>query len=178
MQKGIATLEIVLAIMIIALLAGSTVPNVTRIIDKAALDYEANRLYSDLRFAQEASKAKVFSEKGTGGTKNIKHDDTTINLTINPANKNYQIFKTYKSKIEAAREPHYYSNPVTISFKDNPVSTKINVNFDGYNKAKISSGTSSNSVSDSLTLTSQFDKKLFITFDSVGRIRLSLTKNK
>ena len=177
MQKGIATLEIVLAIMIIALLAGSTVPNVTRIIDKAALDYEANRLYSDLRFAQEASKASTFSEKGTGGTKNIKHDDTIINLTIDPANKNYQIFKTYKNKTEATREPHYY-NPVTISFKDKPVSTKININFDGYNKAKISSGTSPNSVSDSLTLTSQFDKKLFITFDSVGRIRLSLTKNK
>ena len=52
MQKGIATLEVILAVLIIALLMKVAVPNATRLIDRAALDYETKRLYSELRFLQ------------------------------------------------------------------------------------------------------------------------------
>ncbi|MBQ6132327.1 MAG: type II secretion system protein [Selenomonadaceae bacterium] len=39
MQKGFATLEIILFTLIIAVLATATLPNAARIIDRVALDY-------------------------------------------------------------------------------------------------------------------------------------------
>ena len=154
MQKGIATLEIILAIMIIAILATVAVPNAVRLIDRVSLDYETKRLYSELRFIQEMSRSSTISAIGTGGTGIIKGNDEKPTLKFYSEKNYYQVFKDADNPL---REPHYLSYGVKIS------SPKNEINFDSDGKANINS--------DHLTLTSRLGKEKKIVFDSVGRIR-------
>ena len=66
MQKGFATLEIIFAVMIIAVLMTCAIPNAVRMIDRAALDYETKRLYSELHFLQAVNRVERVNNKGTG----------------------------------------------------------------------------------------------------------------
>ena len=173
MQKGLATLEIILAVMIIAVLASTAVPNAVRIIDRAALDYETKRLYSELRFVQSISKASTISNTGTGGNNNviksdgkiIKRDETAVFLTILDAKNGYQVFRGNTKNKKALREPHYLANGITISFPKNTIT---------FNELGSATDISGAVLSNTLTLTSRLNKKNYITFDSVGRIHASL----
>ena len=148
MQKGIATLEIILAIMIIGVLMKFAVPKAAQIIDAVALDYETKRFYSELRFVQAMS---------------IEDIDRPM-LYINRTKNYYQVFKNMEGQ-DPIREPHYFSNGVTIKLK-NKTDTIIKINFNTEGKASINS--------DTLTLTSRLGKNKYIKFDSVGRVRGSL----
>ena len=155
MQKGIATLEIILAIMIIGVLMKFAVPKAAQIIDAVALDYETKRLYSELRFVQAMGSSK--------GIVDGAHPVLNINRTENY----YQVFKDAERQ-KPIREPHYFSNGVTIKLENGNDKT-ITINFDSEGKAKINTKSS-----DTLTLTSRRGKNKYIVIDSVGRIKGSL----
>ena len=166
MQKGIATLEIILAIMIIGVLMKFAVPKAAQLIDAAALDYETKRFYSELRFVQTMGKSTPNSPDNTSAP--ILFIDCTENY--------YQVFKSTSNDItQAIREPHYSSHGVTIRLKDHETAKNITVNFDSEGKAHIKYESFSLN-SGSLKLTSRLGKNKYIVIDSVGRIRGSLNK--
>ena len=162
MQKGIATLEIILAIMIIGVLMKFAVPKAAQLVDAAALDYETKRFYSELRFVQTMGKT----------TPNSPDNTSAPVLFINRTENFYQVFQDTYIK-NPIREPHYSSHGVTIRLKDHETAKNITVNFDSEGKAKIPNVTGS---SYTLVLTSRLGKNKYIVIDSVGRIRGSLNK--
>ena len=171
MQRGLATLEIIFAIIIIGVLVKVAVPNAAQILDIAALDYETKKLYSELRFVQEMGRSSRIDDKGMGGTNLLSSANGVIgsdkiSLIINYKEKSYQVSRTDKDDriIATLREPHYLSNSMKeISSPKNPIY------FDSDGKANI--------VSNHITLTSRLGKKRYIIFNSVGRMRSSLTAN-
>ena len=168
MQKGLATLEIILAIIIIAVLTKFAVPNVARTLDRAALDYETKRLYSELRFVQSMSRSGTISNAGMNTNKKVTEDidDRKFALTVDPSGNGYQVFKGTDSNKKALREPHYFANGITISFKSKVTPPAV-ITFDDSGKSNI--------LSNRLILTSRFRKEKYIIFDSVGRIRAAST---
>ncbi|MBD3879125.1 MAG: hypothetical protein SR1Q5_05505 [Quinella sp. 1Q5] len=150
MQKGIATLEVILAALIIALLMKVALPNVTHLIDRAALDYETKRLYSELRFLQAMNRSGRFDAtstglSGVGEYVSIKFTDTS-----------YQVVRGLDLNVtgKPVREVHYLSYGVKLS------SPKNVINFE---TEKITSN--------HITLTSRLGKTNKIVFDSVGRMQ-------
>ena len=162
MQKGLATLEIIFAIIIIGVLVKVAVPKAAQIIDTAALDYETKKLYSDLRFVQEMGRSSTIVSTGTGST---DQSGDYIILTIRRAENSYQVSRGNKS----LREPHYFSYGVTVKL-ENSNDAIITIYFKSDGKADIN-GNNANTI----TLTSRLGKKRYIRVDSVGRIRSSLT---
>ena len=152
MQKGIATLEIVLVIFIIGLLASCAVPNAVRIIDTVSLDYETKRLYTELRFIQSFDRVAFMNDTHFGNDQKSR-----VRLVTFP--EKYRVEKNDAPKIHCE---HYFLNGVTVS------EDKI-IKFD--DMGKIDPATS-----DTLTLTSRQGKQLYFVFDSVGRFRGSRTK--
>lgn len=161
MQKGLATLEIIFVMIIIAVLMSVTLPNVRRIIDTAALDYETKRLYSELRFVEAMNRSSKINTIGTGGTGLLTDGGEKPTLFIDYEGKYYQVFRD-EGLTKKIREPNYFSYGIKIS------SPKNKINFDSDGKANINS--------DHITLTSRFGKKKYIVFNSVGRMRASLTE--
>ena len=157
MQKGIATLEIIIGTLIIALLLSAAIPNVTKILDRVSLDYETKRLYSELRFLQAMNRSKSSYKVavGTGRTFDI---DKACTMTINKNKFSYQILR---GNIPV-RDVHYMQNIKELTFSSN----KITSNSNGQ-----ATDTSGKVLSNTLTLTSKLGKKSSIVFDSVGRIR-------
>ena len=164
MQKGFATLEIILVTIIIAVLMKIAVPKAAQLIDTVSLDYEQKRFYSELRYVQAMSKSSKIYVTGTGDTKIISDTGTQPILSINADKNYYQVLKNSKK----LREPHYLSNGVKINLYSESTAI-IKINFDSEGKASIN-----DRKSDSIILTSRLGKKKYIIFDSVGRIRGSL----
>lgn len=155
MQKGLATLEIIFVTIIIAVLISATLPNVRRIIDTAALDYETKRLYSELRFVEAMNRSSKINTIGTGGTGLLTNSGEKPTLFIDYEGKYYQVFRD-EGLTKKIRKSHYLSYSVKIS------SPKNKINFDSDGKANINSN--------HITLTSQFNSR-DIVFDSVGRLK-------
>lgn len=158
MQKGFASLEIILAVLIIALLATVAVPNAARFVDRAAVDYEQKRLYNELQFLRTFDRTATVSSKGTGLADFVTSKMTVgsvaiLNLDLK-AN-SYQIFRADKT----FREPHNLSYGVTFSDETDVDSVSF----------KSTSGSNVNSKT--IVLKSRRGHKLKIVFDSVGRIR-------
>ena len=166
MQKGLATLEIIFAIIIIGVLVKVAVPKAAQILDTAALDYETKKLYSDLHFVQEMGRSSKIEAKGMGNANLLGTSDGTngdhIILNINRTEKFYQVLRGTKS----LREPHNLSYGVTVKL-ENSNDAIIKIYFDTDGKANINSN--------HITLTSRLGKKKYIIFNSVGRMRSSLT---
>ena len=156
MQRGIATLEIVIAVMIIAVLTKIAVLNAAKIIDTAALDYEHKRLYSELRFVQSANRSGKISDNGMHGVLTSANSGEKPTLSINRNKNFYQVFRE-EGLDNPIREPHYLSYGVRIYYLP-----KAKVNFDAEGKSNIS---------DHITLKSRLGKIKEITFDSVGRMK-------
>ena len=157
MQKGIATLEIIIGTLIIALLLSAAIPNVTRILDSVSLDYETKSLYSELRFLQAMNRSKS-SYKVAVGTGRIFDIDEACTMTINKNKFSYQILRDNIP----VRDVHYMQNIKELTFSSN----KITSNSNGQ-----ATDISGKILSNTLTLTSNLGKKSSIVFDSVGRIR-------
>ena len=175
MQKGLATLEIIFAVMIIAVLTNVAVPNAARIIDRAALDYETKRLYSELRFVQTMSRSNTIKETGMGKIKIVTDLDNTrkFTLSVDSLRNNYQVFRGIDKYKKALREPHYLSNGMTIKFREN--ATSINISFDNAGKVEINSNENSSNKEFTLHLISRLKKENCIIFDTVGRISVVFT---
>ena len=155
MQKGFATLEIILVVLIISLLASAAIPNVARVVDRVALDYETKKIYTDLKFLQ-ASDRMFFMEDTHFGT----HRDNRITLVV--SNEGY-IFRKISPTKDLAE--HYFSYGVTASKNKN--GEYWQVKFDDAGRVQPAE-------SDSLEISSRFGKT-YIVFDSVGRFRGSRT---
>ncbi len=164
MQRGLATLEIIFAIIIIGVLVKVAVPNAARILDTAALDYETKKLYSELRFVQEMNRSSTIVSTGMGNTNLLSSGSDYIILTIKRAENSYQVSRGTKS----LREPHNFSYGVKIKLEySNDAIIKIYF-VDGKVRINGKNG-------DTLTLTSRLGKNRYIILNSVGRMRTSLT---
>lgn len=159
MQKGFATLEVVIVIFIIAILMGAAIPNAVLIIDRVALDYETKRLYTDLRAVQSFDRIASMQDGHFGKPDNfgsISNVSTTYKELVNlhVVNEKYTIAGNAFSTVYAE---HYFSNGVTAD------KGKI-IRFDDMGKVTPAD-------SDTLYLTSRLGRKTAIVFDSVGRFR-------
>lgn len=147
MQRGIATFEVILAALIIALLASVAVPNVIRVVDRVALDYETKRLYTDLRALQAFDRMTNMRDSHFGFA-----DDDSVKLVVYP--ERYDFEKNANGKIYST---HYFSNGVTVD-------KSMIIKFDDMGKV-------SPAISDTLYLTSRLGNRNSIVFDSVGRFK-------
>ena len=151
MQKGFATLEVILAVLIVSLLASAAIPNAIRTLDRVTLDCETKKIYTDLRFLQSFGRMTNMKDTHFSTT-----DDNPINLIVYP--ERYVFKKVSDNKIYAE---HYFSNYVTASKKSGTGIWQIK--FD--DMGKVTPAESAN-----LKLNSRFGKSSII-FDSVGRFR-------
>ncbi|MBR3499149.1 MAG: GspH/FimT family pseudopilin [Selenomonadaceae bacterium] len=168
MQKGFATLEIIFAVMIFALLAGAALPNATRVLEISSLDYETKRLYSELRFAQALSRDSKVETAPMGGKFEFESKPgvtvmiNSLNSSIRPDN--WKIFRDKDFDDKILREQHYLRNGEKFSFKGN----LQKISFDSAGKPK---GMNDAAADGTLTLTTRSGRdKSIIVFNSVGRI--------
>ena len=155
MQKGFATLEVVIAVFVISLLFSCAVPNAARIVDRVSLDYEIKRLYTDMRFLQ--SHERMTSMRDSHGFDESPKSQVRMIVTT----KGYRVEKNADSTFYYGND---FSNGVTAD------KGKI-IRFDDMGRVDPAT-------SDTLTFTSRRGKKLYFIFDSVGRFRGSRTKPK
>ena len=162
MQKGFATLEIILITFIIAVLVSAAVPNAVRMIDRVALDYETKKLYTDMRFLQSFERMTSMNDSHFPATER----DEKIIMYIYPERcvvQNDSTNKIYSEK--------FFSYGVTA--EKNSENEIWKIQFDDMGKPK---NKDDKSISDSLKLTSRLQKDSYIVFDSVGRFRGSREK--
>ena len=165
MQRGFATLEIILAALILALLMSAAIPNVARVIDTATLNYETKSLYSDLRYLQALG--RLGAPKNTGMERELPTDEKFI-MQLDPHKFTRQILRG----TVPLREVHHMQGLKELRIELDLLENQIT--FDTNGKATDKSGTSSksgNALSGNITLTSKRGTEAKIIFDSVGRIR-------
>ncbi len=156
MQKGFATFEIICVIFIIAVLMSAAIPNAVRMIDRAALDYETKKLYTDLRFVQSFDRMTYMQDS------HFKtFDDESVKLVVYP---DRYVFE--KNAMYEIYSEHYFSYGVTAAKRKGTDVWQIK--FDDMGKPK---NNKDEAISDSLNLISRRGKKNSIVFDSVGRFR-------
>lgn len=174
MQRGFATIEIILVTLIIAVLVKVAVPKAAQLIDAVALDYENKRFYSESRYVQAMGRSTKLSITGVGNTNIVSATGTQPTLHIDTTKNYYRVFRNAGTD-KPLREPHYLSNGMTIKLESGTDAT-IQINFDSDGKAIIRNDSNTLN-SATLTLTSRLGKKKYIVFNSVGRIRGSLTNS-
>ena len=157
MQKGIATLEIVMVIFIVGVLASCAVPNAVRVLDRVALDYETKRLYTELRFLQSHERMTYMPDSHFEEIRGNKIENFQNKLTVCP-----ERYVLEKNNAEKIYDEHYFSSGVTAS-------KILTIKFDDMGKI-------APAISDTLNLKSRLGKELYFVFDSVGRFRGSRTK--
>lgn len=150
-EKGFATLEIIMVMLIISALAGVIIPKTTRIMDTAILDYEVKKFRSEFFFARSLSKSASYEP---------------IIFSSSPISKGSAIiFKTDPNnyRIERngilIREKNFVSNGFKITFQN----TLREISFDSSGKTG-KTGT--------YTFTSPMNNKRYLKLDSVGRLQL------
>ena len=159
MQKGFASLELIFAVLIISILATVAVPKAANFVDRAALDYEQKRLYSELQFVRTLNRTDTVQSTGMNMT-SFFSSKITVNqpalLEIDCDSDSYRILREEKP----IRQEHYFSNGVKFS-DETDIPPRIYFNTAGYSYV---TGTS-------IVLTSRRGYTAKIVFDSVGRIR-------
>lgn len=153
MQKGFATIEIILVAAIISILMALTIPNAARLVDRAALDYEYKRLYSELRYLQTSGRLEYFTTEGTA-IKNLPKPNQPVMEIFAPLCR-YKIILTNDNTL--VRDEYQMLPNVTS------LTTPKSRIFFTNGKANITSN--------SIVLQSRFGRANRIVFDSVGRIR-------
>lgn len=161
MQKGIATLEIVMVIFIVGVLASCAVPNAVRVLDRVALDYETKRLYTELRFLQSHERMTYMPDSHFEEIRGSKIENFQNKLTVYP--ERYVVEKNGSVKIYSE---HKFFNGVTTS-------GNLAIKFDDMGKPQSLNDTALNG---HIVIKSRLGKELYFVFDSVGRFRGSRTK--
>ncbi len=165
-QRGLAALEIILATAIIAILATVTVPKMARVLDKISLNYEMKRLYSTLHFTRSVDKltkynVSIFTNVFDTGAGRVRLHIQKTNYLIKHENNSLTDFI----------DKHFWASGFQFSY---PAALKI-IAFDSQGKGL----NANNGAADgTITLTSRFGDKAYITVNSVGRIRGSYEKPK
>lgn len=163
MQKGFATLEIILVMLIIGLLTSAAIPNINRAIDRASLDYETKNLYGDLRLMLSANRSGRFPLNGLG--RSFTFEDNLV-MHIDKSNKAYEILRG-KSSVKIHRMQNIRSLETNLNWTENN-SWLVEIKSDSLGKM---TNYIWKSLSGNITLTSRYGKPTKIVFDSVGRIR-------
>lgn len=163
MQKGFATLEVVLVLLIIAVLASCAVPNVVRVLDRVSLDYETKRLYTELRHVQSYDRMKQM------GDTHFKDDADTLPLNFEVKETHYLL----KQKTNPEKIYKRYFLPQGFKFSYRADMDFSYIKFDDMGKPQSSNNTALNG---HIVLTSRLGKQMYFVFDSVGRFRGSRTK--
>ena len=171
MQKGFATLEIIFATLIIAILATCAVPNAARILDRATLDYETKKFYTDMRAVQSFDRMTWMEEEYPFGSTDR---DSTINfhiedevytiMKISPPEKFYQTYYLPRGFYFSE-----YSSPVlpSGSHLSEPSSSDLSyIRFDDMGQPKAKANKALNG---HIVINSRLNQATKIVFDSVGR---------
>ena len=153
-QKGFATFEAILAVIIISVLAFIAVPKIDRVIDKIALDYEMKRLCSEIEFASSLNRSAGFDSEIF--YKKINDNQNEITLEIDDKNNSWRLTRNKKP----LRDSHYLFAGIKIFCNSDSVK---NIKFDSYGVYQGGSGR--------ITLTSRHGEQAEIVFDTVGRWR-------
>lgn len=167
MQKGFATLEIILSVLIVALLAGAALPNALRVLEKVSLDYETKRLYSELRFAQALSRDSNVETKFMGGNfKMHTSPGATVTIDYSTRPNSWQArLGTDEFSGSLLREVHVLRHGEIFSLTNDSLKK---ISFDSTGQPK---NENDKNADGTLTLTSRTGKyKSKIIFNSVGRI--------
>lgn len=169
MQKGFATLEIILAIFIIGVLATLTIPNAARILDRVQLDYETKLFYTKMRDLQSFDRMIEMRDNHFGKV----NDKGIMSLEIITENK---IMKTYQIKnrnlVNGIYETHSLSKDFTFSFDGSDDFSYIKFDDMGKPRGISSIANSRGGILDGhIRINSRFNKDSYIIFDSVGRFR-------
>lgn len=170
MQKGFATLEIILSVLIVALLAGAALPNAVRVLEKVSLDYETKRLYSELRFAQALSRDSAIEKDdvmvATAGYGKINPSPgATVTIDYSNRPNSWQVRLGTKSSDPLLREVHPLRHGEIFSLTNDSLKK---ISFDSTGQPK---NENDKNADGTLTLTSRTGKyKSKIIFNSVGRI--------
>lgn len=147
-QRGLATFEIILVVMIIAVLTTIAVPKMARLVDKVQLDYEMKIFLSTLDFAKSLSKNVSYNRDIFQYAPLDKPRDAIINI----------VEKSRRYEVKQGSEVLQFHNlPENFSIEHSE-SLKVPISFFKGNSGHV-------------TLTSKFGDKRYIIFDSVGRWR-------
>ena len=150
-QKGFATLEIIMVMLIISALAGVIIPKATRIIDTATLDYETKKFRSEFFFARSSGRSATYDPKIFISSPISKGNAITFKTDKN----NYRIEQNGKF----IREENFLSRGFSIQIQG-----KIQeISFDSAGK---------NGKTGTYTFTSPLKNKRNLVLDSVGRLRI------
>lgn len=166
-QRGVATLEVILVILIIAVLSTVTLPKAARMVDVAALDYEVRRFCSDFDFAHSLGRqsdinTEIFSNS-------IKADNSRfILIQIDNSGNSYQLCRKINSNNVALRDAHILSDGIKITPDKN---SQILFTYDG----RITNP-SNGAISESFVFTSR-NNEFYVSVDSVGRWRGKRERN-
>lgn len=145
-QRGLATFEIILVVMIIAVLTTVAVPKMARLVDKVQLDYEMKIFLSTLDFAKSLNKNAFYNGEIFQYTDLDKVSMVQINI------------------IENLRRYEIKQDSEVLQFHDLPKNFSIELNGSLSNTINFFEGKSGH-----VTLTSKLGDKRYIYFDSVGR---------
>ena len=164
MQKGFVSLELMLIVLTFALLATVAVPNAVALVDRAALDYEQKRLYSELQYVRTLNRSAQIPETGVKDFISYQRipNGKEVMMELDRNANSYRILRDEKP----LRETHYLSNGVTFSEYEGYFPKRIWFDTEGSSKFE---PPKNNSVT--IVLKSRRGETLTIVFDSVGRIR-------
>ena len=157
MQKGIATLEIILVVLIIAILTTTTLPNINRILDRVSLDYETKRFYTRLRFLQSFDRSTDM--KDSHFATNISSLVNTVGVVILP--KAYITLKVSDPDPNKYYEQYLLPSGFTLAYKNASVAP-ANIQFDYM-------GRENSRKNYTLKITSRGGKTFYFYFTNVGR---------
>ena len=162
-QFGFFTLEIILVVMIISLLATVAVPNMHKMLDAARLDYEIKKFCSELDFAHSLGKQSSVNTEIFSNTFFADDDSRRIAISIDEQNRAYQLLRASNSGYNPIREKHFLSDGIKIN------SSLKRVNFSPDGRVVNDAG---KAISNSFYFTSRYViSPVAVTVDSVGRWR-------
>ena len=149
-QRGFATLEIILVVVIISVLTTTAVPQMARMIDGARLDYEMKRFLNNLELAKSLNRGTYYKQDIFENHRSLD-DFKPEEITIHINNNSYEMFKGSDKIGETITFPEGFSLKLDTSLTS-PLKFATNNN-----------GT--------LTIISKLGSERKIIFDSVGRWR-------
>ena len=114
-QFGFFTLEIILVVMIISLLATVAVPNMHKMLDAARLDYEIKKFCSEFDFAHSLGKQSSVKTEIFVNTISLDRNSGNIALGIDEKNRAYQLQIISNPTNNPIREKHFLSDGIKIT---------------------------------------------------------------
>ena len=154
-QRGFATLEVILVILIIAILSAVALPKAARMVDVVRLDYEMKTFMSTLDFTKSLNKTAAYQLEIF---KDVISDSTSKELQVNITDTDYKIVKDGQEVFTPHQMPEGFSMNCSNTLG----------NFIYFTQAN--NGT--------LTMTSLQNFNRYIIFNSVGRWRGDITAPK